>query len=234
MLVGERGIVKIIDFDISERFSWYEPELPVRTKNSSPIIQAPECLQEALGLPQPHEQNAKREGKLAKGPSPGESGDFLIEGSASSTTSIASSSSPVVKGELLDVWGFGITLYYCAYGTYPFYSDVSVFELFKRIINQPVVFPHAPWFSSASEAGQLEDLLRGCLEKDPKKRITTSEIRHHPWFRGVGANLENECRNLSQMIPKPSNWELMTSLDDYLGNKTRTRYRKVAQVYKRS
>ncbi|KAA8902506.1 hypothetical protein TRICI_005867 [Trichomonascus ciferrii] len=134
----------------------------------------------------------------------------------------------------IDIWALGVTLFCLLYGCVPFIAD-SEFELFKVIVNQPLIFPdevppaqrdhhmspadtikqlsmfYYPRNSAEDEQQQQQqptavserpkdslepltpreldadlelakDLLRKLLEKDPEKRISLEEIKHHPWI----------------------------------------------------
>lgn len=211
ILLTEQGIVKIIDFDVSEKFSKFEPTMPIKTRNSSPIIQSPECLHDvSFG---------------------GGGGTTNTNTEQNDNNNNNNQLVDQINGELVDVWGLGVTLYYCAYGTYPFYSDISIFELFKRILHQPVVFPDVSWHSQPTDIVLLEDLLRGCLEKRPEKRLTIAQIKKHPWFAGMNVNLEFECQQLANSIPRQSDWDLMQTISEYMQNKAKVRYRKVAKIF---
>ncbi|RQM12875.1 hypothetical protein B5M09_006186 [Aphanomyces astaci] len=73
-----------------------------------------------------------------------------------------------------DIWALGVTLYALLFGKLPYFAP-DVTDLFDMIQSpQPVDVPE-------SASVELRELLRGLLEKDPTKRMTFAEIRHHPW-----------------------------------------------------
>ncbi|KAG0737301.1 hypothetical protein G6F23_010430 [Rhizopus arrhizus] len=75
----------------------------------------------------------------------------------------------------IDVWALGVTLYCLLYGQCPF-NALTEYELFEIIPTAPLEFPDG---FETSES--LKDLLLKLMEKDPEKRITLEQVKHHPW-----------------------------------------------------
>ncbi|CAG8879155.1 unnamed protein product [Penicillium nalgiovense] len=106
---------------------------------------------------------------------------------------------PKITGAV-DVWSLGVTLYGMIFGRLPFVSDDG-YSMFQTIVKKEVFIPRkrlVPVMDEASDSNQwnlrnddelvyediddeLYDLLRRLLTKDPIKRITIKEIKHHPW-----------------------------------------------------
>ncbi|KAJ5959719.1 uncharacterized protein N7479_006869 [Penicillium vulpinum] len=106
---------------------------------------------------------------------------------------------PKITGAV-DVWSLGVTLYGMIFGRLPFVSD-DEYSMFQTIVRKEVFIPRkrlVPVMDEASDSNQwnlrnddelvyediddeLYDLLRRLLTKDPIKRITLKEIKHHPW-----------------------------------------------------
>ena len=116
---------------------------------------------------------------------------------------------PPVTGQI-DIWALGVTLYCLVFGRVPFH-DNNTFVLMRRIAEETVYIPrhrlkavdehagsrpssHGRHYKPANSNkrlphdldteeidGDLYDLLRRLLEKDPRKRIKLIEVKRHPW-----------------------------------------------------
>ena len=106
---------------------------------------------------------------------------------------------PTVTGQI-DVWALGVTLYCMVYGRLPFY-DSNEFRMYEKIAREELFIPMVR-FKGVSHTDKtpsnqykrldeiieyeevddtLRDLLKRLLIKDPAKRITLTEVKHHPW-----------------------------------------------------
>jgi [calcium/calmodulin-dependent protein kinase] kinase len=106
---------------------------------------------------------------------------------------------PRITGAI-DVWSLGVTLYGMVFGRLPFVSD-DEYSMFQTIVKKEVFIPRKRLVPVKDEStdgiqrfcrdagelvyedidDELYDLLRRLLTKDPVRRITLKEIKHHPW-----------------------------------------------------
>jgi serine/threonine protein kinase len=112
-------------------------------------------------------------------------------------------------GPAIDVWALGITLFCMLFGRTPFVDNE--FVVMRRIADEEIYVPkrrlrpvdprpksrpssHGRYFPPAASGKRSEyelayeelddlllDLFKRLLQKDPAKRITLEEVRHHPW-----------------------------------------------------
>ncbi|KAK5688853.1 hypothetical protein LTS10_000832 [Elasticomyces elasticus] len=131
---------------------------------------------------------------------------------------------PVTKA--IDVWALGITLFCMLFARTPYVDNE--FVVMRMIADEEVYIPRKRLLpvndkppSRPSSHGRafpprplgrrnefdilyedidddLYDLLKRLLIKDPRKRITLEEVRHHPW---VVADLQNRMKWLEETDP---------------------------------
>mmetsp|Transcript_462 Transcript_462/g.1693 ORF Transcript_462/g.1693 Transcript_462/m.1693 type:complete len:442 (-) Transcript_462:88-1413(-) len=82
----------------------------------------------------------------------------------------------------VDCWALGIIVFILLCGCLPFDDDTSV--LTSPLVNRKfqLRFPH--WAQNLSESAQ--DLLRGLLNTNPRRRLTAEQALNHPWVQGKG------------------------------------------------
>jgi len=80
----------------------------------------------------------------------------------------------------VDIWSLGIILFYLSSGEFPFDSTVSNKEIAKKICYTPLKFNTKIWLKRSSE---LKDIIKGCLEKDMKKRFTIDQVFSHDFIK---------------------------------------------------
>ncbi|XP_073158112.1 calcium-dependent protein kinase-like [Henckelia pumila] len=83
-------------------------------------------------------------------------------------------------GKEIDVWSAGVILYILLSGTLPFWAETDI-GIFDAILKEEVHFDSQPWPYISANA---KDLVRKMLTKDPKKRITSTQVLEHPWIKG--------------------------------------------------
>jgi hypothetical protein len=87
-------------------------------------------------------------------------------------------------GPATDVFSLGVTFYFLVYGQLPWYAK-SLPEIYRRIREEPLQFPTGPQWQSLPPP--VQHLLRGMLEKDPKKRVTVTRMLQCPWVSDEGS-----------------------------------------------
>ncbi|CAK4009601.1 Serine threonine- kinase ssp1 [Lecanosticta acicola] len=131
---------------------------------------------------------------------------------------------PVTKA--IDVWALGVTLFCMLFARTPFVEDQ--FVVMRQIADEEIYLPrkrlqpvdtkpksrpgsHGRAFPPLTSgrrheldlvyeeiSDELHDLLKRLLTKDPRKRITLEEVRHHPWLL---ADLPNKIKWLEDTDP---------------------------------
>jgi SNF1-activating kinase 1 len=140
------------------------------------------------------------------------------------TTDLDNAPLPVTKA--IDVWALGVTLFCMLYARTPFVDNE--FVVMRQIAEEEIYVPrkrlrpvdtkarsrpssHGRAFPPLAtgkrqelelayeDIGEdLHDLMKRLLTKDPRKRITLEEVRHHPW---VVADLSDKVGWLEETDP---------------------------------
>ncbi len=78
----------------------------------------------------------------------------------------------------VDMWSIGVIVYILLVGYPPFYADNDP-ALFKKIMACEYDLNGEGWDVISNEG---KDLIRNLLVKDPKKRLTATQMLKHPWI----------------------------------------------------
>ncbi|KAJ7967687.1 Calcium-dependent protein kinase [Quillaja saponaria] len=85
-------------------------------------------------------------------------------------------------GKEIDIWSAGVMLYILLSGGPPFWAENEK-GIFESVLNDEIDFETQPWPSISEGA---KDLVKKMLTRDPKKRITSTQVLEHPWIREDG------------------------------------------------
>ena len=96
----------------------------------------------------------------------------------------------VLKGDYdqkCDVWSIGAITYIMLCGEPPFLGKTNN-EIFKKILNDDVLFDKSKWKKTSNEA---KNFIRECMNKNPEKRFSAQKALEHPWFKTLHVDVEN-------------------------------------------
>ncbi|KAM3145309.1 hypothetical protein pb186bvf_002637 [Paramecium bursaria] len=96
-----------------------------------------------------------------------------------------------------DIWSFGIILYQCLYGAFPF-PENGQFFFFEQLKNNEFEYP-----KNVQVSQQLKDLISKCLVVEEENRISWQQLMKDPYvlqfFQGF-VNLEKDIKQQEQLI----------------------------------
>ncbi|KAF2479929.1 kinase-like domain-containing protein, partial [Neohortaea acidophila] len=103
-------------------------------------------------------------------------------------TEVVEDAPPITKA--IDVWALGVTLFCMLFARTPFVD--SEYVVMRQIAEEEIYIPRKRLQPISDD---LYDLLKRMLVKDPRKRITLEEVRHHPW---VVADIHDKVKWLEE------------------------------------
>ncbi|KAL2111162.1 hypothetical protein VUR80DRAFT_210 [Thermomyces stellatus] len=100
----------------------------------------------------------------------------------------------------VDWWALGILLYEFLHGYPPFWHQ-NPMEIYKQIVEKPVVFPREP-----ATSPQAKDIIRQFCTVDRTRRLGNmsggaARVKEHPFFEGVNWDDVYHRRNKGPIIP---------------------------------
>ncbi|KAK3311823.1 kinase-like domain-containing protein [Apodospora peruviana] len=100
----------------------------------------------------------------------------------------------------VDWWALGILIYEFLTGYPPFWHQNPI-EIYKQIVEKPVIFPHDPPISDAAK-----DIIRQLCTVDRSRRLGNisggaARVKAHPFFEGVDWEAVAQKRYRGPIIP---------------------------------
>lgn len=83
-----------------------------------------------------------------------------------------------------DVWSLGLSMMECAEGRFPYTAEcngghpLSFWDLLDHIVERP-----APELVAEKYSPEFRSFVAACMQKEPKKRATTTELMTHPFIQ---------------------------------------------------
>ncbi len=98
-------------------------------------------------------------------------------------------------GKLADLYSVGATIYCVRFGQ-PAFTARSKYELFHRVLHDPVCFPD---FEPVSN--DLEKLIQGLMTKNPSLRMTMMKLLTYPWLQTKPTHIDETAREQVRVVP---------------------------------
>ena len=85
--------------------------------------------------------------------------------------------SKIKLGVASDIWSLGIILYEMIYNVTPFASISNVSQKIRSIVSEKYEIDYKP-----VDNEHVIDVMKQCLQRDPKKRATIEQLLDHPFL----------------------------------------------------
>eukprot|EP00466_Bigelowiella_natans_P010695 jgi/Bigna1/134534/aug1.25_g9242 len=126
-----------------------------------------------------------------------------------------------------DIWSLGLTLLQSVIGRYPYSLTGVYLELMQQIVQNPAPsFPINDRDREGSKAklqlrSQFRDIIALCLQKDPKKRISSKDLLNHNFLAIPDEKLDQDKKHLASWILKVKKKERQEKHDPNASNMNR-------------
>ena len=111
---------------------------------------------------------------------------------------ISKTNMKIKDAEKIDIYSFGMTLYYLFYGEYAYnlkeINGKNYNEILKKIQNVKLIF-----LENRKISNLFKDFLEKVLEKDYTKRININQALNHPWIKEGSEIVNNEKENIANI-----------------------------------
>ena len=84
----------------------------------------------------------------------------------------------------IDIYSFGVTLYYLTFGKYPYQLNDILSKDYEKILEK-IKSVNLEFPQEVNISEKFKDFLSKILEKDYLKRINIKEALEHPWIKGA-------------------------------------------------
>ena len=113
------------------------------------------------------------------------------------------------KGFYCDIWSAGVTLYYMLSGSQPFKGS-HLSKLHSNILEMRID-------KIENISFEAENLIKGMLQLNPKKRLTIKQILNHPWIKEINTNTKiNLFTEAERVVLSKYEVNYLTGLKDEL------------------
>jgi len=96
-----------------------------------------------------------------------------------------------------DLFSIGVILFVMAYGSPPFTTAMSKDDHFDLMCQDRDEYCEFMRELNPNVSREFEDLIFKMLSKDPKKRLSVTQIKSHPWYHGKTSSYQEAVKELN-------------------------------------